>query len=384
MDLISSLFSFGHGTLSYLVPFLIVLTVVVFFHELGHFLVARFFGVKIEAFSIGFGPELYGRNDRRGTRWRISAIPLGGYVKFLGDETLSSKPEALKKLEQYDDATRAQLFHLKPVGQRALIVLAGPVANFLLTILIFASLFMVVGKPYIEPRVGEVLQGSPAETAGFKVGDLILSIDGSDVRTFFDLQRSIALSDGRPLNIKVERAEKTLDLQVTPRQSVEDDKFGGKQPVWRIGLQSSGGGEGGQVKFEHFSPPAAVAMAASETWFIIERTVYLIGDLFAGQAPVKELGGPIRIAQASGQAADAGPLALMTLMAILSVSIGLLNLFPIPMLDGGHLVFYAIEAVLRRPLNEKVQEIGFRIGLALVLMLMVLATWNDVSRLVGL
>jgi regulator of sigma E protease len=382
MNLFSSLFSFGHSSLGYIVPFLIVLTVVVFFHELGHFLVARLCGVKVEAFSIGFGPELFGRNDKYGTRWRVSAIPLGGYVKFLGDENASSKPEVLKQLDKYDEATRKQLFQLKPVGQRAAVVAAGPIANFILTIAIFSLLFMTVGRAIIEPRIGEVVASSPAQAAGFAAGDKILSIDDNGIESFAEVQRYVATSGGRPLQIQVERDHKTLNLTVTPRFDTVTQKIGGEQKVWMIGLRSQSGY--GLVKFERYNPLMAIWMGAKETWFIVDRTLLFIHDLFAGQAPMKELGGPIRIAQVSGEAADVGPFALISLTAILSVSIGLLNLFPIPMLDGGHLVFYAIEAVRRRPLSEKVQEIGFRIGLALVLTLMVLATWNDISRLIGL
>jgi regulator of sigma E protease len=382
MNFFSSFFSFGHSTLGYLIPFLIVLTVVVFFHELGHFLVARFFGVKIEAFSIGFGPELFGWNDRHGTRWRVSAIPLGGYVKFLGDETVSSKPEALRRLDQYDEATRKQLFQLKPVGQRAAVVVAGPIANFILTVVIFSLLFMTVGKAIVEPRIGEVVPGSPAQAAGFLAGDKIISVDEGAIRSFSEVQRYVATSGGRPLKIYIERDHKPLTLIVTPRFDSVREKVGGDQKVWMIGLRSML--QTGPLLVERYDPLTAVWMGIQETWFIIDRTLLFIHDLFAGQAPVGELGGPIRIAQVSGQAADVGPVALLSLMAILSVSIGLLNLFPIPMLDGGHLVFYAIEAVRRRPLSEKVQEIGFRIGLALVLTLMVIATWNDISRLIGL
>lgn len=382
MGTFSSLFSFGTSTLGYIIPFLFVLTVVVFFHELGHFLVARFFGVKVEAFSLGFGPELIGRTDKKGTRWRLSAVPLGGYVKFLGDETVSSKPDNLKKLEGYDAATRAQLFQLKPVAQRAAIVFAGPLANFILTIAIFAVLFMAVGKAIVEPRVGSVVADSPAQMAGFKEGDVIEAVNGDAIRSFSDVQRHVALSNGRPLTMAVKRGGEALQLNVTPRMENAAAKSGEKHATWLIGLKSATGP--GLVKFERYGPLKAVALATQETKFIVERTLVFVKDLLVGQAEVKELGGPIRIAQVSGEAADIGLLALVSLTAILSVSIGILNLFPIPMLDGGHLVFYAFEAILRRPLSEKTQEIGFRIGLALVLMLMVLATWNDVTRLIGL
>lgn len=382
MDIFSSFLSFGGDTLSYVVPFLFVLTVVVFFHELGHFLVARFFGVKVEAFSLGFGPELFGRNDKHGTRWRLSAIPLGGYVKFLGDESAASTPSAMKDLEKYDSATRAQLFQLKPLAQRAAIVAAGPIANFLLSIVIFALLFMAIGRPVIEPRVGAVVEGSSAQQAGFRINDIILSVDGDEIRSFSEVQRYVSLSNGNTLKIMVRRDNAILALNVLPRMQTVGETENEKHTTWMIGLRSVT--DDGPPKYERYGPLEAVAQATQETKFIIERTLLFVKDLFIGMAPVKELGGPIRIAQVSGEAADASILALFSLTAILSISIGILNLFPIPMLDGGHLVFYAFEAVLRRPLSEKTQEIGFRIGLALVLMLMVLATWNDVTRLVGL
>ncbi|MES2907315.1 MAG: RIP metalloprotease RseP [Pseudomonadota bacterium] len=381
MEFFSSITSFGGSTLSYIIPFLFVLSVVVFFHEFGHFIVARWFGVKVDAFSLGFGPELWGRYDKHGTRWKLSAIPLGGYVKFLGDEMVASKPDSLKNLETYDEATRKQLFQLKPVWQRALVVFAGPLANFILAIVIFSGLFMTVGKAIVEPRVGAVVQGSAAQDAGFAAGDIILNIDGHNITSFSDVQRLVALSYGQPLHVTVKRNEAPLDLTVTPKMQAADEKNGG-EAHWMIGLQSPANGNA--VRFEKYNPLQAVAMATQETVFITERTLIFIKDLFAGRAPVKELGGPIRIAQVSGEAADVSYLALLSLTAILSISIGLLNLFPIPMLDGGHLVFYAIEAIRRRPLSENVQEIGFKIGLALVLMLMVLATWNDVTRLIKL
>ncbi len=379
MAFLNHLIGFGAGTLGYVIPFLFVLTIVVFFHEMGHFLVARFFGVKVEAFSLGFGPELIGRNDRHGTRWKISAIPLGGYVKFLGDENASSAGKTAA-LEKYDEATRKQLFHLKPVGPRAAVVAAGPIANFLLTIVIFSVLFMTFGRAIIEPRISSISAGSAAEQAGFKENDIIATIDGHEVRSFSDVQRFVALSNGNELNVAVKRNDQILPIPVTPRMQQVGDK-GEEHTTWVLGLKTAPLSK--DVKFERYGPLQAVALATQETKFIIERTLYFIKDLFTGAAPVKELGGPLRIAQVSGQAADISIMALFSLTAVLSVSIGLLNLFPIPMLDGGHLVFYAIETLIRRPLSEKTQEIGFRIGLALVLMLMVLATWNDVTRLAG-
>ncbi len=381
MEALGQIGHFGSGTLGYLIPFLFVLTTVVFFHELGHFLVARWCGVKIKAFSIGFGPELVGFNDRQGTRWKISAIPLGGYVKFFGDEDAASTPDRAT-LDALSDAERSDTFFGKPVWQRAAIVAAGPIANFILAIVIFAGIFTIYGREVTTARIDQVVPGSVAEKAGFKTGDLILSIDGSKIDTFNDLQRIVSTSADRPITVVVDRGGQELTLAATPERREVTDRFGNVHRIGQLGLSRDA--SGANVTTERYGLPEAVLMGARETWFVIDRTFTYIGGIFAGRESTDELGGPIRVAQVSGQVATLGFVALINLAAVLSVSIGLLNLFPVPMLDGGHLVFYAIEAIRGRPLSPKAQDISFRIGLAAVLMLMLFTTWNDIIHLTSL
>lgn len=373
--------SFLSGTLGYLVPFLFVLTVVVFFHELGHFLVARWCGVKVTAFSVGFGPELFGRNDKKGTRWKLCVIPLGGYVKFAGDDNAASMPDR-EALQAMSEDERRGNFAGKPVGQRAAVVAAGPIANFILSIVIFAALFGFMGRAEIAPRVDAVQPGSAAELAGIKPGDLILSIDGSPIETFADLQRTVSASADVELDVTLDRAGDTVALKVTPERREVTDPFGNVQKVGVLGVQRSPKPE--DIVVRSYGPLEALAEGVKETWYVVERTGGYIGGILVGRESADQLGGPIRVAQISGQVATLGFAALINLTAILSVSIGLLNLMPIPMLDGGHLLFYAAEAIRGRPLSERVQDFGFRIGIGIVLLLMVFATWNDVMHLSSL
>lgn len=369
----------GFGLLGYIVPFLIVLTIVVFFHELGHFLVARWNNVRVDAFSIGFGPELWGRTDKKGTRWKISAIPLGGYVKFFGDANEASAPD-VELLDTLTETEKSVSFNHKSVPQRAAIVAAGPIANFILAIVIFALTFMLLGRAITDPIIAEVRDGSPAQQAGLLPGDVILAIDGEAVRSFSDIPRIVAPNPGRTLAFTVRRNADEIVLDVTPRLEEREDQFGNKQQIGFIGIVNDTASA--NYRIVRYGPVSAVKEAIGETWFIIARTFGYLRDIVTGLQSADQLGGPIRIAKVSGDVATLGTAALINLAAVLSVSIGLLNLFPIPMLDGGHLVFYAIEAIRGRPLSENAQEIGFRIGLALVLMLMVFATWNDLTQLV--
>ncbi len=355
--------------------FLFVLTVVVFVHELGHFLVARWCGVKVTTFSIGFGPEIFGFNDRHGTRWRFAWVPLGGYVKFLDDDNAASVPsqEAMANMSAEE---RAGSFHSKTVGQRAAVVAAGPIANFILAIAIFAIMAMIWGVTSMEPRVGKVVPGTPAAAAGFEPGDLVVSIDGKKVKEFRDLQRIVALSPGRELAFVVARKGTTKTLMVRPEFREHKDRIAGKVTRPLIGITSSS--RTARTVVKEVGPFGAVVFGAERTWEIITTQLTFLRDLILGQQRADQLGGPIRIADVSGKvASELGPVALINFIGFLSVAIGMINLFPIPLLDGGHLLFYAFEAVLRRPLSERTQEIGFRIGLAIVLMLMVFATWND-------
>jgi regulator of sigma E protease len=376
--LLSHLHALGGGVVGYLVPFLFVLSLVVFFHELGHFLIARWCGVKVLVFSIGFGPELVGFNDRYGTRWKIAAIPLGGYVKFFGDENAASVPDS-ERLAAMNEGEKSVAFQFQPVAKRAAIVVAGPLANFLLAIVIFAGIFMLYGKQSMSARVDQVQADSAAAAAGFQPGDLVVAINGSAVTDFADMQRIVSESAGEPLKITVDRKGSQLVLSATPALKEVKDNFGNAHRIGILGITRSTAPE--DLKFQPVPPLQAISMGVQETWFVIDRTLSYIGGVIVGRESADQLGGPARIAQMSGQAASIGFVVLIHLAAVLSVSIGLLNLFPIPLLDGGHLMFYAIEAVRGRPLSERAQEFGFRIGLAIVLMLMIFATFNDIVHL---
>lgn len=380
MNVISNLGHWGGWLTGYVVPFLFVLTLVVFFHELGHFLVARWCGVRILVFSIGFGPELFGFNDRRGTRWKVSAIPLGGYVKFFGDENAASVPDQTT-VAAMTAAERNDSFFYKPVAKRAAIVVAGPVANFVLAVAIFAGVFMLFGKQETSARVDTIQADSAAATAGFQPGDLVVAIDGHAVDSFADMQRIVSINAGRELEITVERGGVRTNLKATPALREIKDGFGNVHRIGVLGISRSMAPE--DIKTKPMPPLKAIMAGMEETWFVIERTLSYIGGVVVGRESADQLGGPIRIAQVSGQVASVGMVALLHLAAVLSVSIGLLNLFPIPLLDGGHLLFYGIEAARGRPLSDRAQELSFRVGFAIVLMLMVFATFNDILHLAG-
>jgi regulator of sigma E protease len=364
----------SHGLIGYAIPFLFVLTIVVFFHELGHFLVARWAGVKVLTFSLGFGPELVGFNDRHGTRWKISAIPLGGYVKFFGDDSEASTPSS-DALARMTEEERANSFHHKKVGPRAAIVVAGPVANFLLAIVIFTCLFTFFGKPSTTARVDQVEVGSAAAAAGFQVGDVVTAIDDKAIGSFSDMQRVVSTRAGEQLTFTIKRGDSTLQLRGTPEMKEVKDPFGNAHRLGVLGITRKT--TVGEATTEKVDPATALWLGVKETWFVIDQTLSYIGNVFTGRASADQIGGPIRIAQISGQVATLGLTPLLHLAAVLSISIGLLNLFPVPLLDGGHLLFYAAEALRGRPLSDRSQEYGFRFGLVLVLMLMVFAFYND-------
>jgi regulator of sigma E protease len=377
MDTLVQLSGFGDTVLGYLLPFLFVLTVVVFVHELGHFLVARWCGVAVKTFSIGFGPEIAGFTDRHGTRWRLSWIPLGGYVKFIDDENAASAGH--KSLEQLSPEERKHSFQGKSLGQRAAVVAAGPVANFILAILIFTAIFALFGERITAAKVDIVNPGSAAERAGFVPGDRVISIDGQAIESFSEMQRIVGTSPDQPLHFVVDRGGKTVEITATPERKEITDHFGNVIRLGLLGIQRTASPDDWTLK--RHDPLTAFVMALKECYFVVSRSLGYLFDVVTGREAADQLGGPIRIAQVSGQVATAGFVALLNLAAIISVSIGLLNLFPIPMLDGGHLLFYGIEAIRGRPLSESTQEIGFRIGLAFVLMLMIFATWNDLIHL---
>ncbi|HKS64165.1 MAG TPA: RIP metalloprotease RseP [Xanthobacteraceae bacterium] len=470
MDLLSNLNIWGGGWTGWFVPFIFALSVVVFFHELGHFLVARWCGVRVLVFSIGFGPELIGFDDRHGTRWKISAIPLGGYVKFFGDDNAASVPDQ-ETIGRMTEAERRDSFFHKPVAARAAIVAAGPIANFILAILIFGALAFFMGRQVTVPRIDAVTPGSAAAAAGFKPGDVILSADGKTVDGFGDVQRIAAFNAGHPLAFVVDRGGERVTLTATPQERSERDRFGnlqrlgvldisgpimpariaavlpgsaaaaaGFQPedrvrkidgkpvntfldlrevvaanperelefeiergggtvvlrgtpsvhmekdasgaTQRIGqLGISGGYDPADTRFIQYGVLGALKSGVSESWFVVDDTIGYLVKIIRGRASADQLGGPIRIAQVAGQVATSGFTPILRFVALISVSIGLLNLFPIPLLDGGHLLFYAIEAVRGRPLSDRAQEYGFRFGLAVVLLLMLFATYNDLLHI---
>jgi regulator of sigma E protease len=376
MDIFSSFTLWGGGFTGWVIPFLFGLSVVVFFHELGHFLVARFCGVRVLTFSLGFGPELAGFTDRHGTRWKISAIPLGGYVKFFGDENAASVPNQSTVESMTADERRRSFFH-QPVGRRAAIVVAGPLANFILAVAIFAIVFSIYGRQTTSARVDAVVPDSAAAAAGLKPGDIVLAIDGHKVGSFSDMQRLVSANAGRTLSLEVDRGGAPVIISATPQLKRGTDGFGNSTCQAVLGVSRSMSPS--DVKTEMVDPASAVWLGVKETWSIIDRTFSFIGGLFSGTECADQVGGVVRIAQISGQVASLGFMPVLQLVAMLSVSIGLLNLFPIPLLDGGHLLFYGIEAALGRPLPERAQEIGFRIGFAIVVMLMIFTFINDTS-----
>ncbi|MEA2756444.1 MAG: regulator of sigma protease [Aliidongia sp.] len=363
--------TFAWGTL---VPFLVVLTVLVFVHEMGHYLLARWNGVRIETFSVGFGPELFGRYDRHGTRWRFSAIPIGGYVKMFGDADASSMPG--EEVRTMTAEERAVSFHHKSLGARAAVIAAGPGANFLFTIVVLAGMFATVGQPYTPPNIGEVKADSAAEAAGVMLGDTFVTIDGQTVKRFEDVIRAVQLNTGTPMNVVIRRDGAEIPLTVTPRVTETVDRFGNHQKHGLLGVAG-----GGAIAYVQRDPATATVEAVRETWLMGTGILRAVGQMITGARSSDELGGPITILKASGEVAQGGILALLGFMAGLSVNLGLVNLFPIPVLDGGHLLFYAAEGLRGRPLGQRAQEFGFRVGLAIVLTLMVFATWNDLAHL---
>jgi regulator of sigma E protease len=362
---------------SYLVPFLFVLSLVVFFHEFGHFIVGRLCGIKVDAFSMGFGPELAHFTDRHGTRWRLAALPLGGYVRFHGDANGASEPD-FETAAKMPESERAVSFFAQKVWKRAAVVVAGPLANFVLAILIFTALFAIEGRPVLTPRIDSVIAGGRAAEAGFAKGDLVLSIDGRPIDSFTEMQRIVSASGDMKLRFVVERDGKQVAIDATPERKDTKTPFG----INRGGvLGVAAGGSAGDWSTVHYTAPRAFVEAVHETWYVIDRTGAYLGGLFVGRESPEQLSGPIRIAEVSGEVAKAGFWPLFNLAAILSISIGLLNLLPVPLLDGGHLLYYAFEAVRGRALTQKAQEFGFRVGLAFVAALMLVATYNDLVRI---
>lgn len=365
----AALGGFGSSALA----FVLVLSVLVFVHEWGHYWVARRAGVRIEVFSIGFGPELFGFYDKAGTRWQVSALPLGGYVKMFGDADPASTPGA--DLPTMGEAEKAVSFHHKPLAARAAIVAAGPLINLLFAVVVLTLLYATAGQPYTSPEIGRVQAGGAAERAGMQPGDVVRSINGATINRFEEIRLAVSMNPGVPLTIGVTRNGRPMELTATPEISETKDRTGAAHRIGLLGVAS------GKTAHVVHDPLTAGWEAMREVGGMIGGTFTALGQMIEGSRGAEELGGPLRIAQMSGEVAQNGVYSLIWFMAFLSVNLGLINLLPVPVLDGGHLAFYLIEAVRGRPLEPRLQEYGFRIGLALVLSLMVFATWNDLVQL---
>ena len=361
-----------------LASFGFVLGVLVFVHEYGHYWVARKCGVKIDSFSVGFGPEIFGRYDKDGTRWKLCLLPLGGYVKMHGDSDPASMPT--EEVTKMTEDERKQAFFHKSVWQRIAIIVAGPFANFLFAILVLTVMYMTVGQPHTLAMVDEVTPGSAAEAAGIIKGDIIRQVDNEKIDRFESLQNIIRMNSGNPVVLQIDRGKEKLSINLTPKTEEVDDGFGGKTKIGLLGIKRAPVVEGSQI---YHNPFIAVYKASAETFTMASNTLKAIGQLITGHRNTKELGGPVKIAHLAGETAQYGFYSLFNLIVLLSVNLGLINLFPVPVLDGGHLVFYLVEAIRGKPVSIKAQEYSFRVGLALVICLMIFATWNDVVNLFG-
>jgi regulator of sigma E protease len=363
--------------MNYLIPFIILILVVVFIHEYGHYYFAKRYGVGVTDFSIGFGKEIFGWNDKSGTRWKICWIPLGGYVKFFGDRNVFSQTEQQEIIEKYSEEDRKKLFILKPLYQRSLIVAAGPLANFLLAILIFTFIFMFAGKDMTPAVIEEVQADSPAFVSGLKANDQIISVNGKKINSILEVSTFISTSSSKEIQVKVLRNDEIKSFSVVPKVISTKDSLGNNINKRMIGVRLSAPNK--NFNYEKLPPSKAIFFSLKEVWFVTSTTLQYIKNIFVGSADPDQLGGPIRIAKVTGQVAEHGVLPFLSIMAYISISLGLINLFPIPMLDGGHLAFYAVEKILGRPLKQKTQEGFFRIGLFLLFSLMFFATFNDLK-----
>lgn len=376
MDLIVGfVLTFLDKLYTYGLPFVVVLSILVFVHEFGHYWVARRCGVRIDAFSIGFGPELFGWTDRAGTRWRVAAIPMGGFVKMFGDADASSRPDAKAAAEMSEEERRGAFIH-KKLWQKSAVVAAGPAANFLFAIVVMAALFSTIGQPFTPAVVGTVAADSAAEKAGLQVGDKIEAIDGAEVRRFEELQQIVSLDMGQTMNMRIARGGETLNLVATPNVIDEKDRFGNVHRIGRLGI-----GPSSEQVIRTLDPASAVWQATRETWSITANTLGVVWQMIIGTRGAEDLSGPVGIGQMSGQFWKEGFVPLTHFVALLSISLGLINLFPIPVLDGGHLFFYAIEAIRGRPVSERALAFGFRVGFALILSFFAFVMWHDIARI---
>ena len=362
-----------------IIPFIFLILVVVFVHEYGHYYYAKKYGVGVTDFSIGFGKELFGWNDNSGTRWKICWIPLGGYVKFFGDRNVFSQADQEEMLIKYNTEERKKLFVLKPLYQRSIIVAAGPIANFFLAIVIFLSIYMFIGKDLTPAMVAEVQKDSPAEMAGIMKNDIILEIDGTEVESILDVSKLIMMSTSEIIDFKVSRYDQSVFLEVKPNIVQSEDNLGNKTSKRMIGIKLSP--YNNKINHVKLGPARALYYSFTEVYFVVTSSLKYLTSIIGGSGDSSQLGGPIRIAKITGQVAEYGFIPFLSIMAYISISLGLINLFPIPLLDGGHLMFYGFEKVLGRPLSQKTQEGFFRIGMFLLLFLMFFATFNDLKDL---
>jgi regulator of sigma E protease len=365
--------------LNSILPFIVLILVVVFIHEYGHYYFAKKYGVKVTDFSIGFGKELFGWNDKLGTRWKICWIPLGGYVKFFGDRNVFSQSDQEEIIKKYSEEERKKLFILKPLYQRSLIVAAGPIANFILAIVIFLFIYMFVGKDFTPAVINEVQKDSPAEVAGLMKNDVILEIDGTEVKSILDVSKLITLSTSDFIDFKVSRYDQDVLLKVKPNIVETEDNLGNKINKRMIGIMV--GPYNNKVNHVKLGPAKALYYSLNEVYFVTISSLKYLGSILTGSGDSSQLGGPIRIAKITGQVAQFGIVPFLSIMAYISISLGLINLFPIPLLDGGHLMFYGFEKILGRPLSQKTQEGFFRIGMFLLLFIMFFVTFNDLKDL---
>ena len=365
--------------LNSILPFIVLILVVVFIHEYGHYYFAKKYGVKVTDFSIGFGKELFGWNDKLGTRWKICWIPLGGYVKFFGDRNVFSQSDQEEIIKKYSEEERKKLFILKPLYQRSLIVAAGPIANFILAIVIFLFIYMFVGKDFTPAVINEVQKDSPAEVAGLMKNDVILEIDGTEVKSILDVSKLITMSTSDFIDFKVSRYDQDILLKVKPNIVETEDNLGNKINKRIIGIML--GPYNNKINHVKLGPAKALYYSLNEVYFVTISSLKYLGSILTGSGDSSQLGGPIRIAKITGQVAAFGIVPFLSIMAYISISLGLINLFPIPLLDGGHLMFYGFEKILGRPLSQKTQEGFFRIGMFLLLFIMFFATYNDLKDL---
>ena len=365
--------------MNYIIPFLILIMIVVFIHEYGHYYFAKRYGVGVTDFSIGFGREIFGWNDKSGTRWKVCWIPLGGYVKFFGDRNVFSQTEQQEIINKYSEDDRQKLFILKPLYQRSLIVAAGPLANFFLAILIFTMINMFVGKDLTPALVDEVQKDSPAFVANMKKNDTIIYIDNRKVESILEVSTFINISTAETIEFVVLRNDQEISLLVKPNLVDGKDSLGNSVKKRMIGIKLSPFNN--EYTKQRLGPTKAIYYSVKEVWFVTVTSLNYLGKMITGSADSSQLGGPIRIAKITGQIAEYGLIPFLSIMAYISISLGLINLFPIPMLDGGHLMFYLIEKILGRPLSQKTQEGSFRIGLFLLVSLMFFVTFNDLKDL---